>query len=155
MKRLSIMNCWRMFRNRLSILEMRSLALQLIVIYQQRISPRKGFSCAYRAITGRKSCSAYAARCIEKRGVIAGTRLALRRMRRCAAVHAQRVPTIRRRTHTWRPQGQLGHCDLPLDSCPTPDVSDVAACACEGCDGYGGPCDLWTSKRKRDRRAVQ
>ncbi len=42
-----------------------------IGIYQQYVSPYKGFRCAHRALTGRDSCSQFAKRLVLRRGVIA------------------------------------------------------------------------------------
>ena len=40
--------------------------------YQRYLSPYKGFCCAYRAHTGRASCSALGARVIRRHGLLAG-----------------------------------------------------------------------------------
>lgn len=47
-----------------------SLALGLIDVYQRRLSPHKGFDCAYGAITGGLSCSAAVADLIARQGLL-------------------------------------------------------------------------------------
>ena len=132
--------------------QMRYLALQLITAYQRYVSPHKGFCCAYRTLTGRVSCSGYAAKAICRSGVLLGVRLTLRRIRRCSIAYA---------AISARPQGsghladglrlQRGHCDLPVGDCHAPDGWEVADCA-GNC--ASGPCDFWTPGRKKRDKAV-
>jgi putative component of membrane protein insertase Oxa1/YidC/SpoIIIJ protein YidD len=60
-----------------------SLACALITQYQRHLSPRKGFSCAYRVRRGRDSCSVFGKRAIARTGVLQGVVLLRRRFRRC------------------------------------------------------------------------
>ena len=46
-----------------------TVAVGLIDLYQQYISPHKGFRCAHRAKHGRSSCSQFAKRLIQKVGL--------------------------------------------------------------------------------------
>lgn len=50
---------------------LRFAAAGSIGIYQQYVSPYKGFRCAYHALTGRDSCSQFAKRLVLRHGVIA------------------------------------------------------------------------------------
>ena len=59
-------------------------AVLCIEAYRRYLSPYKGYGCAYRAATGRSSCSRYAQQAIGRRGVWHGTRLLRRRFERCA-----------------------------------------------------------------------
>lgn len=47
----------------------RQTATHLISLYQTRISPHKGFACAYRVLYGSESCSQYIKRTIQAYGV--------------------------------------------------------------------------------------
>lgn len=51
---------------------MRRFALEAIRIYQRHVSPRKGFSCAYRSHLGRFSCSTLGYRAIRRCGLLKG-----------------------------------------------------------------------------------
>jgi len=48
------------------------LADQLIVTYQRRISPRKGWRCAHGALHGGQPCSAAVRDTLARRGVVRG-----------------------------------------------------------------------------------
>ena len=133
---------------------MRILALRAIRAYQRYISPHKGFCCAYRSITGRLSCSEFSARAVEKKGAVAGIRLAFRRMRRCSFVfydHAR--PAARPITLIGeRLNNQSGHCDLPIGDCHGSDASILSDCA-SNC--LPSPCDIWTPKRMKKKASVE
>jgi len=59
------------------------LALLLISGYQQFISPHKGWHCAYAALHGNASCSAYGKEVIARHGVIVGATLLWERFDQC------------------------------------------------------------------------
>jgi putative component of membrane protein insertase Oxa1/YidC/SpoIIIJ protein YidD len=61
------------------------LVLLLVSGYQQFISPHKGWHCAYVALHGDASCSAYGKEAIARRGIIVGTRLLRKRFGQCHA----------------------------------------------------------------------
>lgn len=61
------------------------LALLAISGYQQFISPHKGWHCAYAAMHGGASCSAYGKEAIARHGVIAGASLLWERFDQCHA----------------------------------------------------------------------
>jgi len=63
----------------------RFVSIQLIEGDQKYISPRKGFSCAYRIQQGGESCSQYAKRQIQKRGLLNAIALVGRRFQACKA----------------------------------------------------------------------
>ena len=67
---------------------MRAPALGLINFYQHYLSPYKGFCCAYRARTGRRSCSAYAKAVVARLGVHALFDAMPRQFARCKAAYA-------------------------------------------------------------------
>ncbi len=56
-----------------------------IGMYQRYISPHKGFCCAYRVHTGRRSCSAYALGIVDKVGALALFKALPRQFARCKA----------------------------------------------------------------------
>jgi putative component of membrane protein insertase Oxa1/YidC/SpoIIIJ protein YidD len=104
-------------------------ALGAIRAYQRHLSPRKGFSCALRAATGGRSCSAYGYRVIARCGLRKGLRLLRRRLDACGRQHQHRGGPLRY---------QHGECDPGCDlAC---DVGDVASGVydvlgtCSSCD---------------------
>lgn len=126
---------------------MKRLALALIRAYQRWISPRKGFTCAYRLHGGGAGCSGVGARLIRRHGVWNGLPLLRERLRRCGEVHRQ--------WHAARPlAAQRGDCDigcidLPGLDCEGPGrLNPLDACDCCSCD--------WPSRKdgekKRERR---
>lgn len=121
---------------------LQALALTLIRGYQRHISPRKGFSCAYRVICGGHSCSTHGYHAISKHGVFLGLRLIRRRLDRCAwAHHTSRQSTGNQSIESLvaaRAAAQAGF----IDGCDAGGC-DVGGCDgpdCSGCDV--GSCDL-------------
>jgi len=64
---------------------LRLATVSAIGVYQRYVSPHKGYCCAYRAHTGRSSCSEFGRRVIGKMGIAAGIRLLFDRFAACAA----------------------------------------------------------------------
>ena len=112
---------------------MRMLLLLFIRLYQVLWSPYKGFRCAYRARTGRQSCSTFGFAAIDRHGAIVGLLLLQRRFRKCA--NAADLNVARRRA----PARQAGYCDLPIGDCDVghgchgTDLLDCAPCDDGGC----------------------
>ena len=127
----------------------RRIALAAIRVYQVRVSPYKGFCCAYRQHTGRASCSELGRRAIRRRGLLQGLAVLRRRMARCGVVHRRTLGEMRRLPASQRGVCDLG-CDLPCDL-DLPDgrglsrLCDLASC----CDC--GSCD-WPDRKNRRRR---
>lgn len=67
---------------------MRNLVVAAIGEYQSRISPYKGYSCAYRALTGRTSCSQFVKLSVARVGVLRSLALLSARFRACASAAA-------------------------------------------------------------------
>ncbi|WP_071322566.1 membrane protein insertion efficiency factor YidD [Janthinobacterium sp. 1_2014MBL_MicDiv] len=103
------------------------LALWAIRTYRRRLSPWKGFSCAYRVLTGRDSCSAYGYRVIARHGLRTGLPLLQRRLRACGERHRQHLALPLPERRSARRQAQAGYCDcdIPLLDCAC-DCADVA-----------------------------
>ncbi len=116
---------------------MRYLLLLAIRIYQRYLSPHKGFCCAYRAHTGRASCSTLGYRAIRRYGGLIGIAILRRRMTLCSVMQQQNPP----KHPPFR--YQRGDCDLPCDS-PL-DWIDVCNC---------GSCDWPKPKHKRRKKAT-
>jgi putative component of membrane protein insertase Oxa1/YidC/SpoIIIJ protein YidD len=57
----------------------------LIRQYQQRLSPRKGWSCAHRVAHGGDSCSSAVRDIVRRHGVLRGVRPTVRRFAACYA----------------------------------------------------------------------
>lgn len=133
------------------------LALAAIRGYQRWLSPRKGFSCALRSVTGGASCSAYGHTVIGRFGLVAGLGLLGRRLDLCGHVHGTRRPP-RHPLH----YKQQGHCDLSCDGpCELPctghhtAAADAADCVFSslGDCGCGNDCDS-CRRLRRDSRPI-
>lgn len=124
---------------------MKFFVLSAIQFYKKRISPYKGFSCAYRVHTGRASCSTLGYRAISRYGVWRGLKVLRQRLIKCGVAH-RRYSDFSMKFHK-----QAGYCDLP---CDIPCDLHFHDFSCVG-DLLSGctPCDcgnLLTSKRSRD-----
>lgn len=114
------------------------LLLAAITFYQRRLSPHKGFVCAWRFHTGRASCSEYARRIVRRCGALALWTALPRQFERCKGAHAAcAARTDEHRQHR-------GSCSRrAADRCG--DACDVADCidAAQGmsCDVADLPCD--------------
>jgi putative component of membrane protein insertase Oxa1/YidC/SpoIIIJ protein YidD len=112
-------------------------ASALIGVYQRYVSPYKGFCCAYRARTKRRSCSAYAKTVIDRLGTRALLSAMPRQFARCkaaylalaaSAVAGSLPPDEPQRKRSWweycdcNPCDCLSlgdlPCDLPCDCSP-------------------------------------
>jgi uncharacterized protein len=89
-------------------------ALLAIRGYQRLLSPRKGFSCAYRVHTGRPSCSVLGYRAVRLYGVTRGAQLLRQRLHLCAVSHRRFGPVVRRSRLSQRGDCDFG-CDAPCD----------------------------------------
>lgn len=76
---------------------------RLIRGYQRRISPRKGWSCAYRVAGGGVSCSEAVRRLVVERGVLRGVR-----------------PTVVQLVACYRAAGMLAQSDVQGVCCCGP-----------------------------------
>lgn len=115
------------------MISLRSILLMLIQVYKQHLSPRKGFSCAYRVNTGQASCSTLGFRAIRRFGSAKGLSVLHKRMHLCKASAQQR------RLSSTRPhRAQRGDCDCAL---PEFDLSGLTDCL-----------DLFEPRRRRDNR---
>ena len=102
----------------------------LIGAYQRRVSPHKGFSCAYRVGKGRSSCSAFGKRAVLKAGLLLFIPLLLRRFRKCsreasAMKEERRRPLYERVGCTWENCGDAS-CDVGVEALAN------GACDCWG-----------------------
>ena len=123
---------------------MKRLALSAINLYQHLISPHKGFVCAYRAHTGRGSCSVLAYRAIQRFGIWRGVGILRERLGKCGIAH-RRYAGTRGALHR-----QAGFCDL---SCDLPCDLDLGSAACDALSNCGSPCDCgdWRFSRKKQQ----
>lgn len=122
------------------------LALAGIRLYQRYLSPVKGFSCAYRVLTGGDSCSAYGYRVIARHGLMLGTSLLRRRLQACGEQHRQhlaRQAAPRRMTARHRAQAGDCACDVPHADCISCDRACDVADLMSGCH-----CDFSSWKKK-------
>lgn len=102
------------------------VVIALIGFYQRRLSPRKGYRCAYGHHTGRASCSRLGYRAVRRFGAWRGLQLLRQRMYLCGVAHRRyhRVPAPAPGLAY-----QVGVIDL---DCDTGDALDC--CDSEGCD---------------------
>lgn len=135
-------------------ISMRIVVLAAITAYQRYVSPYKGFCCAYRAHTGRQSCSSLGFRAVRRYGVFAGLAVLRRRTYLCGVAHSRHAPT---RNHAFQTQHgfcDVG-CDLPCDlNCDLPSfrscgsIADfVSYCDCGSCD--------WTDRKGKGKDEEQ
>jgi putative component of membrane protein insertase Oxa1/YidC/SpoIIIJ protein YidD len=123
---------------------MRGLLLALIGLYRRRLSPHKGFSCAYRAHTGRASCSALGWRAVRRFGALKGLAMIRARTQRCGVAHRRYGPAWRRVQ-----AAQRGDCDCGALPCDGPGGGRGCGLGLFSCCDIGS-CD-WP-ERKRHRR---
>jgi putative component of membrane protein insertase Oxa1/YidC/SpoIIIJ protein YidD len=126
-----------------------ALALAAIRFYQRHISPRKGFSCALRVVTGGASCSAYGHAVIARFGLARGLGLLRRRLALCSHVHGRLHPSPPPHPRLKYQRGFCdASCDLPcLDygDCISADTAlDVVGCAPD-------VADCWSSRKRGQR----
>lgn len=129
---------------------MRRLFLAAIRTYQRYLSPYKGFSCAYRVLTGRRSCSELGFRAIRRHGIRAGLAILRQRTHLCGVAHRRQPPFHASAFHSQRGFCDPG-CDLPcelptLDSC-TSHCDGISCCDFASCD--------WPTRRRKARDKEQ
>ena len=100
------------------------IAVLTITLYQEHLSPRKVWCCAYRGLTGEDSCSQYAKLAIEASGFFAALPLIWTRLRACGRAHL----TLSEQGNTKKRKG-------PRSSYAKGAKKDVTAEACcAGCN---------------------
>lgn len=104
---------------------MRRLFLAAIRTYQRYLSPYKGFSCAYRGLTGRRSCSELGFRAIRRHGIRAGLAILRQRTHLCGVAHRRQPPFHASAFHSQRGFCDPG-CDLPCELPPWTHAHPIA-----------------------------
>ncbi|MEJ8851262.1 membrane protein insertion efficiency factor YidD [Variovorax rhizosphaerae] len=110
-------------------------ASAMIGVYQRYVSPYKGFCCAYRVHTKRRSCSAYAKSIIDRLGAMALFAAMPRQFARCKAAclalvasrSAAELPSEEQREK--RPWWERCDCN-PLDCLDLSQLSCDVPCDC-------------------------
>jgi putative component of membrane protein insertase Oxa1/YidC/SpoIIIJ protein YidD len=117
---------------------MKPLYRLAIRLYQRRISPHKGFRCAYSHTHGGPGCSGAVLSILEDKGLIAGWGLIKQRFLNCeSAANDREKERKKRRENSKDRSGLCGYSAV--------DACDVGDCTPKGpCDG---PCDISTSLR--------
>ena len=148
----------------------KNVALALIRGYQRYLSPRKGFSCAYRVHAGGHSCSAFGHRAISRRGLLLGLVLLRRRLARCSWEHHQHQLRWNAYRSGFVDGADCSGCDV--GACDMPSFhglgSDIGGCGCDiGAELAGaclpgdcgeGPCDGgtgWSREEARRKRMAE
>ena len=122
---------------------MTKILIYIITLYQKKISPHKGFSCAHKGLHGDDSCSEYTKKQLLEKGVINSIKPIKKRFQEChdAAVTIHQRPPI----------SQRGDCDFGLSGC------DLGSCDLGGkgslpLDCLSGGCDIFSSNKKNRQR---
>jgi putative component of membrane protein insertase Oxa1/YidC/SpoIIIJ protein YidD len=88
-----------------------------IEAYRKRISPHKGFSCAYRVKHGRCSCSAFGLRAV-KRSLMWFPLLIWRRLRKCAkAAESAKPPVLDYEAKKREAEKRFDGCNFSAADC--------------------------------------
>jgi len=104
-----------------------SLALAVIGGYRRYVSPHKGFCCAYRVHSGKRSCSAYAQAIVKRLGAFALRTAMPRQFERCKVAFAalqKKKEEEKRKDRKWWENCDCNPCDavdcvdLPCDCSP-------------------------------------
>ena len=114
-------------------------AIAAITGYQKYISPRKGFSCAYRVLHNTDSCSQYIKKLITKYGIIDAIPLANQRFKSCKnaslILHSETqkkqrpCQNLMSQKCQCKPEDILqGICDVSF--CFITDCGDGSNCSC-------------------------
>jgi putative component of membrane protein insertase Oxa1/YidC/SpoIIIJ protein YidD len=132
---------------------LRTLVLSLILFYQRRLSPHKGFTCAYSDLTGRASCSHIGFRAVRRFGALSGLAMAQRRTALCGIAYRRYAPVT-----AWHLRSQRGDCDpgcdLPCDGEAPSGKGLSRFCSCaQYCDC--GSCDWGSRDRSRKRKRAR
>jgi putative component of membrane protein insertase Oxa1/YidC/SpoIIIJ protein YidD len=112
--------------------------------YQQRISPHKGYRCAYSVTHGGPGCSGAVLSILEEKGLFSGWALIQQRFHNCDNAAKERREEKERRKRDRKSDNSACNPLNALDAC-----GDVGDCIPSGkCDGpCDGPCDVSTSLR--------
>ena len=135
------------------------LALAAIRFYKRRLSPHKGFSCAYRVHVGACSCSTLGLRAISRYGAWRGIGVLQLRLGQCRLA-AEALRESRRRGITAHAQAGFVDCDVPCDASCADGCSLGEACEFVGClDSIGdadcGGCGGPSGRRAKPRPPLQ
>ena len=127
---------------------MRTIVLAAITSYQRYVSPHKGFCCAYRAYTGRQSCSSLGFRVVRRYGVFGGLTVLRRRLYLCGVAHRRYSAPHKRGLHRQQGFCDVG-CDIPCDfSCDLPSIDICSSIGdCASCD--------WPTRSKKSNDQEQ
>jgi len=99
-----------------------NLAIRSILLYQNHISPRKGFRCAYSVFHNDLSCSAFCKNEIATDGVIKGITSTLKRFHSCR--HAEL--SIKEKNSVIKDEDSENNVNSARDSLGM--LADVASC---------------------------
>lgn len=124
---------------------MKKISLLLIDLYQNFISPYKGYSCAYRLATGEVGCSGYGKKVISRFGLKTGYSLLQRRFAECKCSSDQLKKEL---IHNHAPKKllhpkmafQQGFCDADCGGCDMPNC-DMPDCGSKNCSSFD-LCDI-------------
>lgn len=117
-------------------------ATAAIGMYQRYISPHKGFCCAYRAHTGRRSCSAYALGIVDKVGAWALLKALPRQFARCKtaalAIALSQIEDEKRNRWAEACDSSVDIGEIACDCSDTLNLGDGLGSCGEGAGGCAG-----------------
>lgn len=124
----------------------RSSAAALSRGYQKHISPKKGFSCAYRVLHGKESCSEFIKRTILEQGLIEAIAISRHWLQACKAANQVLRSKIETPDPNKKPQRRHRdsekHCSNNLANINCLDCTDVGClaidCGLEDWEGCAG-----------------
>jgi putative component of membrane protein insertase Oxa1/YidC/SpoIIIJ protein YidD len=129
---------------------MKALYRLAIRLYQRRISPHKGFRCAYSNTHGGPGCSGAVLSILEDKGLISGWGLIKQRFLSCESAAKEREEERKKRKD--KPASgsdRSGPCGFgAVDAC------DVGDCFPKGSGSCDGPCDISTSLKAIARLGI-
>jgi uncharacterized protein len=105
--------------------------------YQRYISPYKGFCCAYRAHTGKRSCSAYGRAVVQKLGLLALIAALPAQFERCKLAYQNLLAScknMKSQANDRRKKKDADACDAVDLSCDVGDAVSNMPCDAVPCD---------------------
>lgn len=117
----------------------RQIATTSISGYQKYISPRKGFSCAYRLLYKSESCSHYVKRIVAERGLAAALKASRQRFQDCR--EANQILRARYNRYTYASQNREEEQERnKLKKNNTHYSNDCSNCSSGDCDAIAACC---------------
>jgi uncharacterized protein len=102
--------------------------------YQRYISPYKGFCCAYRAHTGKRSCSAWGSTIVQKLGLLAFLAFLPQQFERCKLAYAKHLAQRQASLNSPSKSRNKKSDSLDCNPCDVVDAASNLPCDAVPCD---------------------